>query len=64
MTLASELRAWLLYYSIPILFELLHSDYLLRTNLLLKALHTGIFLNSEACNDLSTAEIDHAYCVL
>ena len=48
MTLVSELRAWL--YSIPILFELLHSDYLLHTNLLVKALH--ILLNSEI-----TAEI-------
>ena len=56
MTLASELRAWLLYYSIPILFELLHFDYLLHTNLLVKALH--ILLNSEiSSNDLSTAEI-------
>ena len=57
MTLASELRAWLLYYSIPILFKLLHSDYLLHTNLLVKALH--ILLNSEisSTNDLSTAEI-------
>ena len=35
---------------------LLHSDYLLHTNLLVKALH--ILLNSEiSSNDLSTAEI-------
>ncbi len=51
---ASELRAWLLFYSIPILFEILHIDYLHHLNLLLKAMH--ILLGVQICHgDLTTA---------
>ncbi len=52
---ASELRAWLLYYCIPILFDLLPTDYILHLSLLVKAMH--IFLGSEiSSNDLSVAQ--------
>lgn len=51
---ASELRAWLLFYSIPILFEILPMDYVHHLNLLVKAMH--ILLGSQICySDLSTA---------
>ena len=36
---ASELRAWLLFYSIPVLFKFLHVDYLHHLNLLVKSVH-------------------------
>ena len=52
---ASEYRAWLLFYSIPILFEFLPKDYLLHLNLLVKSMH--ILLSSSIhSNDLQTAE--------
>ncbi len=52
---ASELKAWLLYYGIPTLFELLHVDYLLHLSLLVKSIH--LLLNSEiSSTDLEIAE--------
>lgn len=52
---ASELRAWLLFYCVPILFEFLHIDYLHHLNLLIKSLH--ILLSSCICSrDLLMAE--------
>ena len=52
---ASELKAWLLYYCIPTLFDLLHADYLLHLSLLVKSMH--ILLNSEiSLNDLEMAK--------
>ena len=52
---ASEFRAWLLFYAIPILSEFLHRDYLHHLNLLVKSMH--ILLNSEIRHsDLFTAE--------
>ncbi len=49
---ASELRAWLLFYCIPILFKFLPCDYLHHLNLLVKAVHIHII----CYRDLSTAE--------
>jgi hypothetical protein len=52
---ASEFRAWLLFYSIPILFGFLHRDYLHHINLLVKSMH--ILLSSHiSSSDLLTAE--------
>ena len=52
---ASEFRAWLLFYSIPILFDFLHRDYLHHLNLLVKSLH--ILLSScISSSDLKAAE--------
>ncbi len=51
---ASELRAWLLFYCIPVLFELLPIDYLHHLNLLVKAIH--ILLGTQiSSSDLSAA---------
>ena len=52
---ASEFRAWLLFYSIPILFEFLHRDYLHHLNLFVKSVH--ILLGSRiSSDDLSAAK--------
>lgn len=52
---ASEFRAWLLFYSIPILLGYLHRDYLHHLNLLVKSVH--ILLSAQISNDnLSAAE--------
>ena len=59
---ASELRAWLLFYSIPILLEFLHVDYVHHLNLLVKSMH--ILLSSQISDsDLSAAE-KNAKCLL
>ena len=51
---ASELRAWLLFYSVPILFQFLHIDYIHHLNLLVKSMH--ILLSSHiSSNDLLIA---------
>lgn len=52
---ASEFRAWLLFFSIPILFDFLHMDYLHHLNLLVKSLH--ILLSTYISpSDLKAAE--------
>jgi hypothetical protein len=52
---ASELRAWLLFYSVPILLQFLHRDYVLHLNLLVKSMH--ILLSSHiASSDLLAAD--------
>ena len=52
---ASELRAWLLFYSIPILFDFLHRDYLYHLNLLIKSMHILLSVRISS-NDLKSAE--------
>lgn len=51
---ASELRSWLLYYCIPILFEFFHVDYLHHLNLLVKAMHILL------CSQMSSVDISNA----
>ena len=52
---ASELRAWLLFYSIPILYHFLHHDYLHHLNLLVKSVHI-LLSSSITSRDLLAAE--------
>ena len=52
---ASEFRAWLLFYSVPILSQFLHRDYVLHLNLLVKSMH--ILLSSHiSSSDLLTVD--------
>lgn len=55
---ASEFRAWLLYYSLPVLSDLLPADYIYHLSLLVSAMH--LLLN----DTISPADIDRAHSLL
>lgn len=53
---ASELRTFLLFYAIPILFDFLPADYMHHLNLLVKSVHI-LLSTSIHSNDLKNAEL-------
>ena len=52
---SSEFKAWLLYYSLPIILTYLPSDYVNHFSLLISAMHIHLSCNI-SCHDLTTAE--------
>lgn len=62
---ASEFRAWLLYYCLPVLYDLLPSDYIYHLSLLVSAIHI-LLSDTVQINDVEIAQkqLNLFYCLV